>query len=120
MGFDIACPSRVHFTSRHGAHRFARSRRYAVPARGRQRKDDVAGWYRARFQTAEGLVFVGIAQEKARSFKARKATQSGHVLFDFSRQSVAVKHVYFYVQDLEWGPASSRWARICRTRCASA
>ncbi len=29
----------------------------------------------------------------------------GGVAFDFSRQSVAVNQVYFYVQDAEWGPA---------------
>jgi hypothetical protein len=62
----------------------------------RQRKDAVAAWYRERFQPAEGVVFIGIAQEKATSFKARKVTQSGHVSFDFSRQSVAVNHIYFY------------------------
>ena len=27
------------------------------------------------------------------------------VRFDFSRQSVAVKQYYFYVQDRDWGPA---------------
>jgi hypothetical protein len=27
------------------------------------------------------------------------------VFFDFSRQTVAVNHFYFYVQDPEWGPA---------------
>ena len=61
-----------------------------------QRKDDVAAGYRARFQAAEGVVFIGIAQEKATSFKARKVTQTGHVSFDFSRQSVAVNQIYFY------------------------
>lgn len=71
----------------------------------RQRKDDVAAWYRARFQPTEGVVFIGIAQERATSFKARKVTQAGYVSFDFSRQSVAVNHIYFYVQDVEWGPA---------------
>jgi hypothetical protein len=35
----------------------------------RQRKDDLAAWYRARF---EGVVFIGIAQEKATSFKPVK------------------------------------------------
>jgi hypothetical protein len=70
----------------------------------RQRKDDVAAWYRARIQGAEGVVFIGkraaggartgIAQEKATSFKARKVVaQTGHVSFDFSRQSVAVNHI---------------------------
>jgi hypothetical protein len=70
-----------------------------------QRKDDVAAAYRGRFQHSEGVVFIGVAQEKAWSFKAHKAAQPGQGLFDFSRQSVSVNHYYFYVQDREWGPA---------------
>jgi hypothetical protein len=71
-----------------------------------QRKDDIAAEYRARFTKAEGVVFIGVAQERASAFKARKLTGSERgVLFDFSRQPVAVNHYYFYVQDREWGPA---------------
>ena len=70
-----------------------------------QRKDDVAAEHRARFTKAEGVVFIGVAQERASAFKARKLTgnETG-VLFEFSRQSVAVNHYYFYLQDREWGP----------------
>lgn len=71
-----------------------------------QRKDDVAAEHRARFSGAEGVVFIGVAQERASAFKARKLTGSERgVLFEFSRQSVAVNHYYFYVQDRAWGPA---------------
>jgi len=71
-----------------------------------QRKDDVAAGYRARFTGDQGVVFIGVAQEKMKAFGARKVVgPSGHVAFEFSRRSVAVKHVYFYVQDAEWGPA---------------
>jgi len=70
-----------------------------------QRKDDIANQHRARFNQPEGVVFVGVAQEKARSFKATKRrTTRGGVTFDFSPQSVCVKHYYFYLQDPEWGP----------------
>jgi hypothetical protein len=70
-----------------------------------QRKDDIAAEHRARFTKAEGVVFIGVAQERASAFKARKLTGSERgVLFEFSRQSVAVNHYYFYVQDREWGP----------------
>jgi len=70
-----------------------------------QRKDDIANQHRARFDRPEGVVFIGVAQEKARSFKATKrATPNGSVIFDFSAQSVCVKHFYFYIQDREWGP----------------
>jgi hypothetical protein len=47
-----------------------------------------------------------VAQERAWSFRATKhRTPGGSVFFDFSRQAVFVKHYYFYLQDLEWGPA---------------
>ena len=72
----------------------------------RQRKDDVAAAHRAGFIRPEGVVFIGVAQERASSFKAHKVTSGGgHVHFEFSRQPVAVNHYYFYVQDQEWGPA---------------
>ncbi|MFP3939537.1 MAG: hypothetical protein ACLF0P_04465 [Thermoanaerobaculia bacterium] len=70
-----------------------------------QRKDDVAREHHSAFSRDEGVVFIGVAQEKARSFKASKRkTPSGSVAFDFSRQWVCVNHYYFYVQDREWGP----------------
>ena len=69
-----------------------------------QRKDDVVAEYRTRFTAREGVVVLGVAQEKMRSFKAHKRPGPA-VSFDFSRQSVAVNHYYFYVKDREWGPA---------------
>ena len=69
-------------------------------------KDAIAARYRARFTRREGVVFVGVAQEKMRSFKAYKRAGPGtKVGFDFSRQPVAVNHYYFYVHDQDWGPA---------------
>ncbi|NJS14955.1 MAG: hypothetical protein HC788_10505, partial [Sphingopyxis sp.] len=56
----------------------------------KQRKDDVAAEYRQKFSQTEGVVFIGVAQEKANSFKATKKAKSGYVSFDFSRQSVRV------------------------------
>jgi hypothetical protein len=71
-----------------------------------QRKDDLAAEYRAHFAADEGVVFIGVAQEKANSFKCHKATgPQGGTSFTFSRQPVFVNHLYFYVQDREWGPA---------------
>jgi hypothetical protein len=71
-----------------------------------QRKDDVVAEYRARRPMPDGVVVIGVAQEKMRAFKAQKRCGPGKAItFDFSRQSVAVNHYYFYVQDLEWGPA---------------
>lgn len=71
-----------------------------------QRKDDVVADYRARRPLTDGVVVIGVAQEKMRAFKAYKRSgPQGGVTFDFSRQSVAVNHYYFYLQDPEWGPA---------------
>ena len=71
-----------------------------------QRKDDIANEHRADFKEREGVVFVGVAQEKMSSFKAHRLNgPGGGVSFDFSRQPVAVNHYYFYVQDGQWGSA---------------
>lgn len=75
------------------------------------RKDDIAAAYRKCFTRTEGVVFIGVAQEKATAFKAQKReTQSKFVGFDWSRQLVRVTHYYFYLQDAEWGPA---FIKVC-------
>jgi hypothetical protein len=72
----------------------------------RPRKDDVASWYRARFAGDDGVVCIGVAQERARAFRGRKAVDGqGRVRFTFSDESVAVNHFYVYLVDREWGPA---------------
>jgi hypothetical protein len=71
-----------------------------------QRKDDIVAAHRAQRPMVDGVVVIGVAQEKMRAFKAHKLPSRGPaVSFDFSRQSVAVNHYYFYVQDPDWGPA---------------
>jgi len=70
-----------------------------------QRKDDLAAMYRQQFTGTEGVVFIGVAQEKSQSFKAKKKNQSIPVVFEWSRQSVFVNHYYFYLQDRDFGPA---------------
>lgn len=70
-----------------------------------QRKDDIAAGYRRKYSAAEGVVFIGVAQEKMMGFKARKETQGKCVRFQFSMQSVFVRTYYFYLQDAEFGPA---------------
>jgi hypothetical protein len=71
-----------------------------------QDKNALANAHRARFTAHEGVVLLGIAQEKMRAFKAQKRrSPQGGVTFDFSRQWVAVNQYYFYVHDRDWGPA---------------
>src|SRR5438874_378088 len=77
-----------------------------VPFERGESKDPRVAKYRARFTAREGVVIVGVAQEKMRSFKAQKRQGRGHTpVFDFSRQSVAINHYYFSVHDGDWGPA---------------
>src|SRR3712207_239771 len=74
------------------------------------RKDDVAAEQRAHFTATEGVVFIGIAQEKACAFKASKRTNGQVVDFQYSRQSVYVNYYYFYLQDADFGPA---FIKVC-------
>jgi len=69
-----------------------------------QRKDDMAAAYRQKFTGAEGVVFIGVAQEQMSGFKAHKEVKGKRVRFHFSRQSVFVKVYYFYLQDADFGP----------------
>lgn len=74
------------------------------------RKEDVAAKYRAEFEGKEGVLFIGIAQERAYAFQGRKKTKQKLVGFEYSRQSVFVNHYYFYLQDKEFGPA---FIKVC-------
>lgn len=72
-----------------------------------QRKDDIAATRRAKFHKPEGVVFVGVAQERCKSFRATKrgGGSDGPVNFWFDRQPAFVNQYYFYVEDPDWGPA---------------
>ena len=75
-----------------------------------QHKDEVAASYCQEFKPAEGVVFIGVAQEKAQSFKARKKAQQAPVGFEWSRQAAYVNHYYFYLQEADFGPA---FIKVC-------
>lgn len=75
-----------------------------------QRKDELAAEYRSKFNQAEGVVFIGVAQERAQSFKSTKAQRGPVVSFEWSRQAVRVNHYYFYLQDADFGPA---FIKVC-------
>jgi hypothetical protein len=84
----------------------ARHRIPKVEFESGQDKDALVAGYRTRFTAEEGVVILGVAQEKMRAFKAHKRCGPGKaVTFDFTRQSVAVNQFYFYVHDHAWGPA---------------
>ena len=82
-----------------------------VPFEKGQRKDRIARQMRRKHPVKDGVVFVGVAQEKALAFKVGKPIgQGGLVEFAFDRQPVWVKHFYFYLNDPEFGEA---FLKVC-------
>jgi hypothetical protein len=75
-----------------------------------ERKDDIVEPYRQRFPFPAGVVLVGVAQERASAWRARKEQRGRWVHFTWQRTSVRVNHYYIYVIDREWGPA---FVKIC-------
>ena len=73
-----------------------------------QRKDDLAADYRARFPGAEGILFVGKAQEKTPVFRTEKRTNpaTGQKYPWLVRSTAMVNHYYFYCLDRDFGPSS--------------
>ncbi|MEW6364111.1 MAG: hypothetical protein AB1714_05685 [Acidobacteriota bacterium] len=71
-----------------------------------QRKEEVAKTYYSRFAPAEGVVFIGVAQEKCSAFRSTKdnSPNSPYPRFSFYRGSVYVKQFYFYILDRDFGP----------------
>ena len=70
-----------------------------------QRKDDVAAEYRARFAKAEGILFVGKAQEKVAVFRTEKRTDAAGRKYPWIVKSTAmVNQLYFYGVDDDFGP----------------
>jgi len=72
----------------------------------KQRKDDVAAEYRARFRGEEGLLFVGKAQEKASVFRTqrRRNPKTGASYAWLYRSTAMVNQYYFYALDRDFGP----------------
>jgi hypothetical protein len=75
-----------------------------------ERKDDVVQPYRERFAGAEGVVLVGVAQERAKAWRGTKRLENGYVTFDYRWTTVCVNHYYLYFIDPEWGPG---FLKIC-------
>jgi hypothetical protein len=65
----------------------------------------------AEAEGREGVVLVGVAQERVSGWRGWKAGGSpGHPHFAYGRQSLFVNHYYFYVFDAEWGPG---FVKVC-------
>jgi hypothetical protein len=66
-----------------------------------ERKDDIAHDFRRKREIRDGVVFVGVAQEKAQAFQGKKI--DGQFLFTRDK-TVYVNHYYFYIDDADFGP----------------
>jgi hypothetical protein len=71
-----------------------------------QRKDDVMKEHLARFAPAEGVVFIGKAQEKTPVFRTekRRNPETGHTYPWIVRSTAMVNHFYCYCVDRDFGP----------------
>jgi len=73
-----------------------------------EKKDDVANRLRRERGTRDGIVFIGVAQEKAKAFHGKKV--DGQFQFDRDK-TVYVNHYYFYIDDEDFGPL---FIKVCR------
>lgn len=91
---------------------FAEERRVpVVEFRHRERKDDLAQELRQERGVRGEVVFIGVAQEKAKAFSGRPVQEKGARWFEYTRdKTVYVNHYYFYVDDEEFGPA---FVKVC-------
>lgn len=85
------------------------ARREKVPLiqfRKGQRKDDIAAEQRKKFKKAEGVVFIGKAQEKTPVFRTeRRRNEKTGVSYPWIVRSTAmVNHFYIYCVDRDFGP----------------
>src|SRR4051812_4464056 len=71
-----------------------------------QRKDDIAKHYHAQSTGAEGILFVGKAQEKTPVFRTekRRNPETGRTYPWIVRTTAMVNHYYFYGLDEDFGP----------------
>ncbi len=79
-------------------------------------KDQRAQKLRRERPVRDAVVFIGIAQEKAKAFSARRlpGREHGRVRFEFTRsKSVIPNYYYFYLDDAEWGECFIKVCSYC-------
>ena len=93
-----------------------------VPFEKGQSKDDVTQERLAKFSAEEGVVYIGKAQEKFKTFRTSKKfnTDTGQAFPWLTRAVVMCNHYYFYAMDENFGPFFIKFAsyfpytaRIC-------
>ena len=73
-----------------------------------ERKEDVANRIRQQRGVHDGIVFIGVAQERAQAFPGKKINGQ----LEFTRdKTVYVNPYYFYMDDADFGP---RLLKVCR------
>ena len=77
-----------------------------VPFKKKQRKDDIAQEYLAKFGQEEGVLFIGKAQEKTRVVRTerRRNPNTGRSYPWLVMSTAMVNHYYFYCLDRDFGP----------------
>jgi len=70
-----------------------------------QRKDELFAERLGRFERDEGVVFIGVAQEKAHVMRVgQRQRQGGKTYAWITKGTAMVNHVYFYCVDRDFGP----------------
>jgi hypothetical protein len=70
-----------------------------------QRKEDLAAEYLAQFSGTEGVLFIGKAQEKVRTFRTEGRRNANGPTYPWIVESTAmVNQYYFYAVDADFGP----------------
>ena len=86
-------------------HGFVAARGLELVSFGKERKDDVAQQFLARFTGTEGVLFVGRAQEKALVWRTqRRYNQAGEPYAWLVRSAAFINYFYFYCVDEDFGP----------------
>jgi hypothetical protein len=75
------------------------------------RKDDLANAIRRKRRVRDGVVFIGVSQERAIAFVGHRSKTKGYVGFEYRRDKlVYVNSYYFYLDDEQFGPA---FIKVC-------
>ena len=86
-------------------HGFVAARGLELVSFGKERKDDVAQQFLARFTGTEGVLFVGRAQEKALVWRTqRRYGRDGSSYAWLVRSTAFINYFYFYCVDEDFGP----------------
>jgi hypothetical protein len=114
LGHPIASPALLgQITGHFVAEVKTFAQRQGIPLfqfRRKESKDQRAKQWRAQRPVRDAVVFIGVAQEKAYAFSARRLP-GRRAVFEFARnKSVMPNYYYFYLDDADWGEA---FIKVC-------